>query len=327
MNSSAVYTLASSEMLIFAFAAMIVGMIMLIKGGDWTVDAAVTVAERFGLPAMVIGFTIVAIGTSLPELIVSVNANLSGFPGLSIGNVVGSNIANSLLVLGTAAVITPLIFKGRGVVEDAIFMLIASGALLYLTYLGFISKTMGGFLIAVLIGYIIYKIKTEKNLPDEEITPEVHDKNTSLLVASGILLAGLISVSLGSEFLVRGAVRVAEMANVPDAIIGLTLVALGTSLPELSVAIQAARKNETEIVVSNVIGSNVFNILSILGITAMIKELPIDTIVIEPDALFMMAVTVVLALFAFIFKKAGRLSGLLMLAVYFSFIAYRYITS
>lgn len=318
--------ITSIDLVVYASAAMAMGLIMLIKGGDWTVDSATTIAERMGIPATIIGFTIVAFGTSLPELIVSINSNLSGFPGLSMGNVVGSNIANVLLILGASAVITPLIFKGRSAAEDMAVMVVSSFVLVALVYNGIIEQWHGGAMFGFLVAYVLYKLTTTKNKDDEElILSEEKEQNKSLLFASALLIVGLASVSIGSEFLVRGAVDVAEFVGVPQAVIGLTLVAIGTSLPELSVAIQAARKKENDIVIGNVVGSNVFNILSILGLTALIKPLEIEQGIVQQDILFMTAVALFLVVLAYVIKRSDRLGGILMLIVYFGYIAFRYV--
>lgn len=327
MVSETTLTLAAADVVIFAAAAIVLGLVLLVKGGNYTVDGATAVAQKFGMPPAIIGFTIIAFGTSLPELIVSVNANLSGYPDLAMGNVVGSNIANILFILALSAVIAPLVFSAKGLIQDLFLMLGATLGLVGLTYIGMVERWHGAVMVAVLIAYLLYKIISHKGDDNdaEAIEDEVGMHFNSMAAAWGALIVGLIALSLGSEVLVRGAVQLAEMLGVPEAVIGLTIVAFGTSLPELAVAAQAARKNHHEIVIGNVVGSNAFNVLSIIGIASLVKPIPIAAEIMQQDMLIMLAVTVLFVGLVLILRKVHRLTGILMFAGYLAYIAMRYV--
>ncbi len=318
------HQLTTIELLILATGAMLTGLYLLIRGGEWTVDSSVYIARKMGIPAEFIGFTIIAFGTSLPELIVSINANLSGFAGLSIGNVVGSNIANILLIFGVSLLVAPLVFQTKSVRRDLIAMLGATGLLIAANEGGVIERWHGLAMFGLLVSYVIFKFRKNK---DDTQKVNQEESVTFSHPAFGwlVLMGGLGAVSLGSEFLVRGAVNIAHVFGMPEAIIGLTIVAFGTSLPELSVAIQSMRQGENDILVGNVVGSNVFNILSILGLTAVTKPLIIDSTIMSTDIWFMATISVILVATAMLFNKLGRLSGVAMLAVYFGYIIFKYV--
>lgn len=274
---------SENSLLIFALSTIVLGMILLVKSGDWIVDGAVHVARAFGVPALLVGFTIVAIGTSLPELIVSINANLKGSPGVAIGNVVGSNIANILLVTGTGAVFTTIIAHRRKLALDMIKMMGASLLFLGLIFYGYISQITGIIMIALLIGYIIlqYRLSTKNPAAHvaEEFDTDAEDLPfTSTKQAAFFILLGGIGIALGAELMVRGAITSAQILNIPEAVIGLTVIAIGTSLPELSTAIIAAMKKQGDIVLGNVLGSNVFNIMMILGVMSAIKPVSLEAL-------------------------------------------------
>ncbi len=320
-----IHQLNTTELFMLSMGAMLTGLYLLVKGGEWTVDSSVYIARKMGIPAEFIGFTIIAFGTSLPELIVSINANLSGFPGLSIGNVVGSNIANILLIFGVAMVFAPLSFKSKPGQRDLLAMLLATFLLILANYHGLIERWHGFAMFVALIIYVVYKFKSNKGqaapVDDDEKVVFSHP-----ILGWLFLLGGLIGVSLGSEFLVRGAVEVATVLNVPEAVIGLTIVAFGTSLPELSVAIQAARHGQNDILIGNVVGSNVFNILSILGITAFVKPLVIESSVLAFDIGFMAIISVALVFLAVLFTNLNRRVGVFALIMYVAYVALRYIS-
>lgn len=318
------HELTTIELFILSMGAMLTGLYLLIKGGDWTVDSSVYIARKMGIPAEFIGFTIVAFGTSLPELIVSINANFSGFPSLSLGNVVGSNIANILLIFGIALLFAPLSFKSKPGQRDLLAMLFATSLLLLANAHGVIERWHGAVMFGSLIAYILYKFRS--NLGQAQPVDETnHPHFPHPILGWVFLLGGLVAVSIGSEFLVRGAVEVATVFGVPEAVIGLTIVAFGTSLPELSVAIQAARQGQNDILIGNVIGSNVFNILSILGITAMTKPLLVESAVISIDIWFISIVSAVLVLLAVLFKDLRRFTGIFMLLLYLGYIGFKYV--
>lgn len=313
--------LTNPELLILALGSLGLGIWMLLKGGTWTIDAAVFVARKAHISPLIIGFTIVAFGTSLPELIVSINANLTGSPGIAIGNVIGSNIANILFVLGMTAVFSVLVVKPREILRDSAVMLLATALMIGLFLTGGVSQIAGIAMIVLLVGYVIWQYWLAKT---GHIPVEVEDAEfPHLYAALAFLLLGLIFIAVGAEFLVRGAKVSASIIGVPDAVIGLTVIAIGTSLPELSTCIAAALKKHTDLVIGNILGSNVFNILMILGATALVKPISEDGIaqqVINFDIWVVLGVSVLLTAIMLIFKTINRPIGIGFLAAYVLYI-------
>ncbi|MCB1562611.1 MAG: calcium/sodium antiporter [Alphaproteobacteria bacterium] len=261
-----------SQALILSAGAMLAGIVLLVKGGDWTVDSSVFIARKLGISPLLVGFTIIAFGTSLPELIVSILANLEGSPGIALGNVLGSNIANILFVIGLCAIFTPLVTKSKAVLKDLTMMLAATVLLGLLLFSGEIGRLAGLGMVAVLIVYVSLQYKMAKS--GEMPPPEEDEPGFSKPAqAYGFLAMGLVGIALGAQFLVHGAKTSALIIGVPDAVIGLSVIALGTSLPELSTSIIAGRKGHSDMVLGNIIGSNVFNILMIIGLTAIAKPI------------------------------------------------------
>jgi cation:H+ antiporter len=314
--------------LILALAAMGFGIYLLIKSGDWIVDSAVFFAERFSIPPLVIGFTIVAFGTSLPELVVSVLANMQGSGGISIGNVLGSNIANIGLVIGLTAVFTVLRTAFKDVVKDLSFMLLATILITYLlVFLGDIGRVAGFAMIVVLMIYVYVQYKTaDRNivkLEEDEHHPEYSNAYEPYL----FLFLGLGAIYIGAEALVRGAQVSATVIGVPEAVIALSVIALGTSLPELSTCLIAARKGHSDIVLGNIIGSNVFNILMIIGITALIKPITEGTFaqqLVDFDIWVMMAFSFVFAAVLLFYNKINRFLGVMFMGGYVAYNIYIY---
>ncbi|MGB1077802.1 MAG: calcium/sodium antiporter, partial [Bdellovibrionales bacterium] len=259
--------LSQGQIFFLAIGALGFGIWMLIRGGDSTVNASVYVAKKLGIPPLLVGFTIVGFGTSLPELIVAINANLKGSGGIALGNVLGSNIANILLVVGATACIAPLMACPRALWRDILMMLLSTCIMAGLLMLGSITALYGGLMLLLLIFYVIWQVKSFQDVqPDIVNDDDLTYKNS--WIAGFYLLLGLIFISLGAEFLVRGAQVSASIVGIPDAVIGLTVIAIGTSLPELATAIAAAKRRQTDLLLGNIIGSNVFNILSILGVAS-----------------------------------------------------------
>ena len=252
---------------------MVIGIIMLVKGGNWTIDGAVFVARKFGISPLIVGFTIIAFGTSLPELLISVFANLRGSGGIAIGNVLGSNIANILLVIGLSAVLVPLISKSQAVMRDLLMMIAVTGLLAFIMQYGAIDRLAGFAMIILLLGYMFFQYCMAKAGKDAGMGEEDAPNYSKPIYAYAYLFAGLVVIAVGAEFLVRGASASAAIIGVPEAVIGLSIIALGTSLPELSTCLIAVRKGHSDIVLGNIIGSNVFNILMILGFTALVKPI------------------------------------------------------
>ncbi len=315
------------ELLLLAVGALGFGFILLIQGGNKTIDSAVYLANRLGISPMLIGFTIVAFGTSLPELIVSVNANLNGAPGLVLGNVVGSNIANILFVLGLTAAVVGIPLAGMSYMRDLYVTVIASAGLLLIMSMETISRPLGAVMILALGSYVFWQYRqasTGRTVAADIEAPDIPGNKTAVLK----LLAGLAMISIGADFLVRGAQTSAEIIGVPDSVVGLSIVAFGTSLPELSTCIIAAMRRQGDIIIGNILGSNVFNILMIIGVTSLVSPMHLSAGV-GSAAVFniciMIAVTALLGFFLFVFRRLPRWSGVLFTCLYILFMAHTYI--
>ena len=308
------------QLTVIALGAIAFGIYMLIKGGDVTIDAATHIAEKSGLSKLFIAATIIAFGTSAPELFTSINANLGGFVGISVGNVIGSNIANILLVLGVAAIIAPVIFNKIEVRVDTAMMVFATAVLSVAVYLGVLPRMAGIAMVLSLAGYIFYQYKTRK-IQVEDDDGEEYEGNPYVKVTLGI-----VTLLVGAEILVQGAVAGGVAIGVPEAIIGMTVIAFGTSLPELTACVAAARKGQSEIIIGGIVGSNIFNIMSVLAITAVAKPLVIDPNFTQMDLPIVIAVTLAFSFFLLVFGKIGRLVGISMLVLYMAFILAQYST-
>ncbi len=302
---------------------VVIGFILLIKGADFFVDGASSIAVKLGVPQLVIGLTIVALGTSAPEAAVSISAAVDGNNGISIGNVIGSNIMNVLVILGVTSVITTLTVKAATVKVDIPVMI---GATLLMLLWGVIGGTINKvtgivFLLglATYIGYLIWYAKTTDASDEGEGI-----KDLKLWMIPLFILGGLGAIVLGSKLAVLGASNLAKVFGVSDRLIGLTIVALGTSLPELITSITAARKGNADIAIGNIVGSNIFNILFILGMTSVLIDLPFrakgaNFLI---DGIIALIVAVLLLVLVFKEKKLGRGEGILMLLGYAAYFTY-----
>lgn len=300
--------------ILIAIILLVLGFVMLTKGADWFVDGSSALAARLGIPQLVIGLTIVAMGTSAPEAAVSITSALKGNEGITVGNVVGSNIMNILLILGIASVIVPLAVQKSTRMIEIPYMIAITILFGVLGYTGEkITRIEGGILwIAFLIylGYLLWMAKKgkEENEPDE--------KQKSLPVQLLMILGGLVCIVLGSDFVVDGATEIAKVIGISERIIGLTIVAFGTSLPELVTSVTAARRGNADIAIGNIVGSNVFNILFVAGTSALITP-----VVFESKFLFdtIVATAVAILLLVCVCNKEGKLKrsgGIIMLAAY-----------
>lgn len=312
------------EAQILAIAAIILGIYMLVKGGGWTIDAAVFVARNLGVSPLVVGFTIVAFGTSLPEMVISVLANLQGSPGIAIGNVLGSNIANILLVIGATALVGTIVASGKAQTRDLGMMMLATVILAYFIVTQNITMMAGYLMIGLLVAYVLFQYLMALN-GDKEVQAKVEaemeeaDDFASMKVALFFLLAGLVCIALGAEFLVRGAKISATTLGVPEAVIALSIIAIGTSLPELSTCIIAARRGQTDIVLGNIVGSNVFNILMIMGVTAAVKPILPGSFaqqLSDLDIWLTVGVSVIFTLIILLYKKFTKPIGVIFLLAY-----------
>lgn len=313
------HSLETYELAIIALGAIAFGVWLLVKGGDWTVDNAVIVAERSGLSKLFIAATIVAFGTSAPELFTSVNANLSGFPGIAVGNVIGSNIANIFLVVAVSAIIAPVLFDRREVRVDTLVMLAATAALVPAVLAGLLPRWAGATMIAALAAYVFYQYRASRLDTDA-----VEEADRGAQAPWIMLLAGIATLVVGSEILVQGAVAGGVALGVPEAVIGMTLIAFGTSLPELTACVAAARKGQSEMIVGGIVGSNIFNILSVLALSAAVKPLVINPRFAAIDLPLAVTVTVVFAGFLLFGNRIGRTVGWVMVLCYIAFVVAQY---
>ena len=311
--------LSAYDLGVLSIGAIIAGIYLLVLGGNWAIDAAVAVAQRARLSRMFIGATIIAFGTSVPELFTSVNANLTGFPGISLGNIVGSNIANVLLVIGAAALVTTLAVRPSEVQRDLVLMLIATAVLVAGMLYGVFTLWMGLVMFGSLAAFVVWQY-----MRNEIDTSEVEEVEMTASQAGLFLALGIVALAVGSELLVQGAVVAGGVLGVPEAIIGLTAVAVGTSLPELTASIAAAIKRETDMMFGNIIGSNTFNVLSIIGLTAITKPLLVDPALTGFEMWFMAIIAVGFAAMLMARIPIGRTVGLSFLAAYLAFTLYQF---
>lgn len=293
------------------------GLVILIIGGEGLVRGASAIARHFKLSPMVIGLTIVGFGTSAPELLVSVQAAFAGQPALALGNAIGSNIANILLILGVSAVIAPLVINANKMRRDLGFMVGSALVFWAMLWDGMVSRLDGVILLTGLIVFLTLAFRSNE--------AEAAGADDSVMVAQPIAwamtLGGLLALVLGARLLVGSATEIAREFGVSEAVIGLTIVAIGTSLPELATSIIAALRKETEIAVGNIVGSNVFNILGILGITAMIKPIEAAPRFAQVDMVWVTVATLGLIAVALKFGRLPRVAGVGLLVVYAAYLA------
>ena len=304
------------------YLAIVLGLILLIKGGDWVLDSAILFSLRLNIPKIVVGMTVVSFATSAPELIVSINAALNGYPDLAVGNIVGSNIANLALVLGIVVFITPIKI-------DKIFIKYDWPAMIFVTLLFYFllksDYTLTLFesilFIAVLVAYLISLFLFQKNrINDQEIDV---DTSMKFLKIFSLLIFGSFFLWLGSEVLIKGAISLASKLGISERIIGVTIIAFGTSIPELSTSIVAIINKEQNISLGNLIGSNIFDMLGVIGITGILSPIIIsDKGLIDSDLIWMVSLAfLILPLVFFPNKmKFGRAEGVLLLLFYLLFI-------
>lgn len=301
------------------FLQLFLGFALLVAGGEALVRGAVSVASRLGVSPLLIGLTLVGFGTSTPELVTSLQAALGGFPGIAIGNVVGSNIANILLILGVAAIIMPLVIDPVAFRRDgtalAIATLLATGVILY----GSLDRIMGGVLVVALMAYLaVAYISDRKSVAAEGAEQDLDVATVPGSVWFAILLAvgGIAITIVGARFTVDAAVTLALLWGMSDTVVGLTVVAVGTSLPELVTSVMAALRRQSGIAFGNVVGSNIYNILGILGITALVRPISIPPQIAALDVWAMLAATLVLIGIVVAWQRIGRVAGAAFLAAY-----------
>lgn len=302
---------------------LIAGLAILICAGDILVRGAVALSLRLGVPTVIVGLTVVAFGTSLPELLVSIDATLSGAPAIALGNVVGSNITNVLLVLGVPALISTVPSSGAGAQRSYWFVLGASLVLIGLCVMGELHFLAAGVLLSLLVLMLLDMWREARSDPSQ-VAEEISEHYTPMASSKlGLfIVVGVVGLPLGAHLLIEGAVGIARSFNVSEAVIGLTLVALGTSLPELATTVMAGFRNHAEVAMGNVLGSNLFNILAILGITSLFGPLPVDQEFLTRDLWVMLAASLVLAPFVLKNWTIGRSTGFMLLLAYLGYCAF-----
>ena len=298
---------------------IVVGIALVLWGADRLTDGAVALADRMGISQVVIGLTVVAMGTSMPEFTISLLSAIKGTSGLAVGNVIGSNIFNSLLIVGTSAVVAPMLILKSTVRKDIPFALVASVMLYLLSQDGQISRWDAAILFVFFIIFMTITIKESKSADSKKEDTQI--KSIKVWKAVAFLLIGLTGLILGSNIFVNGATKLATTLGVSDAVIGLTIVAGGTSLPELATSVVASRKGNSGIAIGNVLGSNVFNILMILGITGLITPMSIHGIT-QVDLTMLVVSMILLWLFSFTKYKIERWEGAILSILFIGYIVY-----
>lgn len=296
--------------------SLLIGFVLLVKGSDYFVDGAAGIAARFKIPQLIIGLTIVAMGTSAPEAAVSITAAFKGQPDITIGNVVGSNILNIFIILGIASVIVSIAVEKSTIKYEIPYMIICSVLLILLGNDGNIDLLDGIILWIAFILYLAYLFISARKNKKEEEADYVKGWKQFLYVTGGI-----IAIILGSKLAVYGATEIARLCGISERFIGLTIVALGTSLPELFTSVTAARKGNADIAIGNIVGSNIFNILFVIGTTALVATVPFDKKFII-DSIIMIAAGIILLLCALKSRKLTRVGGVIMLVCYAAYFAY-----
>ena len=306
--------------MIIQLALLALGFMLLVKGADWFVDGAASIAVKLGVPQLVIGLTIVAMGTSAPEAAVSLTAAFHGNADITIGNVVGSNILNILIILGLAAVICPMKVARLTAFVDIPVTIVITMLLLVLGYDGIVSRLDAAMLLLFFIAYLSYLFAmTKKGL----IVGESEEEGAKIQSAPKALLftvVGLALIIVGSSFAVDAASAIATMLGLSERFIGLTIVALGTSLPELFTSVAAAIKKNPDMAIGNIVGSNIFNILFIVGLSGLVIPVPFVSDF-RFDTLIATAATVLLFVLTLPTKRLGRVAGIIMLAAYGAYFA------
>jgi len=319
--------------MVISLVSVIAGLALLFGGGELLVRGSVQLAERMGVTPLVIGLIIVGFGTSMPELVTSLEAALRGTPDIAWGNIVGSNIANSILILGAAAATMPILLGSNGLKRDAGFGLAATVLLIVIAYFGSISFLAGIALVAILFAYLAYAYVEESREP--EVHGAAFDKGAAhtLTIADAppperagwvkpvfFTLAGLGLLVAGGKLLVGGAVEIATIMGLSDVVIGLTIVAIGTSLPEMVTSVIAALRGEGEIAIGNIAGSNIYNILGIGGATAIASPGPLPQAMMGFDIAILLGASALLLFFIMTRKVIGRKTGALLLVAYAAYL-------
>lgn len=304
---------------------ILAGFLILLIGAEFLVRGAVGLAQRLGISKLVIGLTAVAFGTSAPELVVSVTAALQGSAEIAVGNVVGSNICNILLVLGLAAAIQPITCTTPWLVRDGVSVLAATILMIAIGWTGSYVAGHGTLFLGLLTLFLYYCYRTERRAPAAKThaseVDEVENVPRTVTKAALVLVAGIAGVIGGSEMLVHGAIELARLVGVSESVIGLTLIAFGTSLPELATVLVASWRNQDDIAAGNVLGSNLFNILAVLGAASITAPVPVPEAMLTFDFWVMLGATLILIPYMISGRPISRPVGMLFVLVYLGFVA------
>lgn len=307
---------------------LVVGLVLLVKGADWLVDGASKLAKRLGVTDLVIGLTIVAFGTSMPEFVVNMVSVADGATDLAITNILGSNIINTLVILGCSALVCPLVAQRSTVRLDIPLNIVAGVLVLVFVFISSpmepkgLSRVEGLALLVVFAAFLVYTFYTAK----ADATTTTESTPFPLWKCVALILAGLVGLVVGGEMIVKTAVAIARYCGVAEAVIGLTIVALGTSLPELATSVVAAFKHNNDIAIGNVVGSNIFNVFFILGTSAIIKHLPVYPGIEIDAALVAVSALAVWLLLCNKNRSINRWGGALLLVLYAGYLTYRLLT-
>lgn len=307
-----------------------VGLVILLLAGDSLVKGAVNLALRLGIPALIVSLTIVAFGTSAPEMLISVKAILDGFPGIALGNVVGSNTANILLVLGVPALLARMHTSEHDTRHSYLQMIAASFLFIALCFVGVLTWWSGLILLAglaAMLGHAYLSARRHRRAngtvaEDDPVIPELEGVDPSLgwpRIALFLAL-GLVGLPLGADLLVDGSVNIARTFGISETVIGLTLIAIGTSLPELATTVMAALRRKADVALGNVIGSNMFNLLAIIGVASLVGPIPVDRQFLTRDLWIMLAASLLIIPFVFFRFDIGRAWGTLLAGLYVAYL-------
>lgn len=308
---------------------LVVGLLLLLCGAEFLVKGAAALATRMGVSPFLIGLTLVGFGTSSPELVASLEGAFQGYPGIAVGNVVGSNIANILLILGIAGLVFPMTVDRGALKRDGAMLLIAAVAMVAACVYGTLSREVGFGFLALLAVYLVYTYRADRKGQDG--TAKLHAaeaeflkpaRKMALFVEIVMALGGLVALVAGASLLVDSAVEIATKFGVSDSVIGLTLVAIGTSLPEVATSVLAAFRRKSDIAIGNVIGSNIFNVLGIAGTVAAVQPIAVPADIASFDIWVMAAASVLFLVFAWTGGRIGRWEALLLLVGYGAYVTF-----
>ena len=305
--------------IIIQIVLLIVGFVFLIKGSDFFVDGSSSIASLLKIPTIIVGLTIVAFGTSAPEAAVSITSSLAGNNAMAVSNVIGSNLFNILMVIGVSALLGDLLMEKSVLNKDLPFLVAITVLFAAFILIGWnITSIEGIILLAILIAYVLYLIRSSKKSKDAN---KVEKAKLSLPVSIIFIVVGLAGIILGGDLVVKSASSIAMALGMSETLVGLTIVAIGTSLPELVTSLTALKKGENQIVIGNVIGSNIFNILFVLGASSAISEIPLDSSMLI-DVVFMIAVTILCFIFGKTQEKYDKKEGIILVALFIGYMAF-----